>query len=237
MISPRNIFFLIQISIISSCSLQFKYREHTDHFEQEIQKLEELKDHLNKEDYFLFMGSSSIRRWETIEEDMAPYPVIKRGYGGAHYYDLIHFVDRLIEGKNKTSAVFLFVANDITGYNSWDKLHKDLTPNEIKKLFKVITSKIHKKLSPNIPIYVIETTPTPSRWKVWDKITQANDLIKEYTEQKPSLHFISTRKYFINKRGRPEGKYFVSDSLHLSRAGYDLWEEIIKNKLKVKDKI
>ena len=182
------------------------------------------------------MGSSSIRRWDTIEEDMAPYTVIKRGYGGAHYYDLIHFVDRLIEGKNKTSAVFLFVANDITGYSSWDKLHKDLTPNEIKKLFKVITSKIHKKLSPNIPIYVIETTPTPSRWKVWDKITQANDLIKKYTEQKPNLHFISTRKYFINRRGRPEGKYFVSDSLHLSSAGYDLWEKIIKNKLKVKDR-
>ena len=48
MISPSNIFFLIQISIISSCSLQFKYREHTNHFEKEIQKLEEMKDHLDK---------------------------------------------------------------------------------------------------------------------------------------------------------------------------------------------
>ena len=72
---------------------------------------------------------------------MAPYSSIKRGYGGAHYYDLIHYIDRLIEKKER-QAIIIFVANDITGYSSWDKLHKDLTPNEIKKLFKVITNKI-----------------------------------------------------------------------------------------------
>ena len=104
------------------------------------------------------MGSSSIRRWVSLAEDMAPYSSINRGYGGAHYYDLIHFVDRLIEGKNKTSAVFLFVANDITGYSSWNNRHNDITPNEIKKLVKVITNKIHNNLSNDIPILLIETT-------------------------------------------------------------------------------
>ena len=28
----------------------------------------------------LFIGSSSIRLWKTLEQDMAPYPVIQRGY-------------------------------------------------------------------------------------------------------------------------------------------------------------
>ena len=36
------------------------------------------------------------------------------------------------------------------------------------------------------------------------------------------------------KRGAPEGKYFVKDSLHLSEAGYGLWEEIIKDALSEK---
>mgnify|MGYP000192938387 CR=1 FL=1 len=132
------------------------------------------------------------------------------------------------QGSYAMTAITAVTAQNTTGVKSI----VSISPNEIKKLFKVITSKIHKKLSPNIPIYVIETTPTPSRWGVWDKIAQANDLIKEYTEQKPNLHFISTRNHFFNDRGRPEGKFFRRDSLHLSDAGYDLWEEIIKKNLK-----
>ena len=227
----RVLFLITIITSISGCSLQHKYRSHKGTFEKNIQKLEQLTDFVDKEDYLLFMGSSSVRLWKTIEEDMAPYSVVKRGYGGAHYYDLIHFVDRLIKDKDKAQAVLIFVANDITGYKGWDKLHNDLTPKEVLRLFKAITNKIHRGLSPEIPIYVIETTPTPSRWKVWDKIAEANDLIKAYTEQKSNLHFISTRSHFFNERHRPEGKFFVKDSLHLSDAGYDLWEQIIKAEL------
>ena len=107
-------------------------------------------------------------------------------------------------------------------------MHKNLSPKEIKKLFKVITRKIHENISPEIPIYVIETTPTPSRWEVWNQIANANDLIKAYTEKKSNLNFISTRNYFLNKNGLPRGEYFVEDSLHLSNSGYKLWEKIIK---------
>ena len=60
-------------------------------------------------DYLLFIGSSSIRRWVSLAEDMAPYSSINRGYGGAHYYDLIHYIDRLIEGKKNRQRPLLFL--------------------------------------------------------------------------------------------------------------------------------
>jgi len=216
------------VILITGCSLQYKYRNYKNTFENEIQELEQLNDYSDKSNYLLFIGSSSIKRWNSIERDMAPYSVLKRGYGGAHYYDLIHFIERLLIDKNKAKAVFIFVANDITKINSWDKMHKNLSPKEIKKLFTIITRKIHKNLSPEIPIYVIETTPTPSRWEVWSQIANANDLIKAYTEKKSNLNFISTRNYFLNKNGLPRGEYFVEDSLHLNNSGYELWEKIIK---------
>ena len=169
-------------------------------WQKDIQKLEQFTDDNNKEDYLLFIGSSSIRRWVSIEEEMYPYSSVRRGYGGAHYYDLIHYVERLVKNKEKAKAIILFVANDIRGSSSEHKLHKDLTPHEIKKLFKAVTKKIHKKLSDDMPIYVIETTPTPSRWKVWDQIATANDLIQSYTETKSNIHFIPTRDAFLNKR-------------------------------------
>ena len=227
------VLFIIMLGylFVGGCSLEYKYRAYQYHFDKDIQALEMLTEYKELEDYLLFIGSSSIRRWNNIQEDMSPYAVVKRGYGGAHFYDLIHFIDRLMEDKQEAKAVLIFVANDITGSNGWDKLHKDLTPNEVKNLFKAICKKIHKKQSKKTPIYLIETTPTPSRWAVWNKISKSNDLIQNYTEQDPNLHFISTRNFFLNQKGRPDGKYFVADSLHLSEAGYDLWEHIIKENL------
>tara|TARA_A100001015_G_scaffold305512_1_gene398348 strand:+ start:6355 stop:6492 length:138 start_codon:yes stop_codon:yes gene_type:complete len=39
--------------------------------------------------------------------------------------------------------------------------------------------------------------------------------------------FIVLFGYFLNQKGLSVGKYFVADSLHLSEAGYNLWESII----------
>ena len=227
----QHILTLLLFSLIVSCSLEQKYSAFKNTFEQDIQALEQLGDYEEKEDYLLFIGSSSIRRWNSIKADMAPYVVVKRGYGGAHYYDLIHHVDRLVKNISAAKAVIIFVANDISGPNDWDKIHQDLTPREVKTLFKAVAKKIHKQLGDETPIFVIETTPTPSRWHVWNQISTANDLIQEYTEKQANLNFISTRNEFFNKRGVPKGKYFIKDSLHLSEAGYDLWEQIIKDAL------
>lgn len=231
----RFIMVLILFQSISGCSLKHKYSKHKYHFEDDIQALEQLTDYENLQDYLLFIGSSSIRRWDSIEDDMSPYAIVKRGYGGAHYYDLIHFIDRLIENKQKAKAVIIFVGNDITLGNRdeyFNTRHSDLTPKEISNLFKSITKKISSKLGENLPIFVIETTPTASRWHVWKEIAQANDLIKTFTEKKSNLNYISTRKFFLNEKGYPIGEYFESDSLHLNNKGYNLWQGIIKKSLK-----
>lgn len=216
---------------ITSCSLQKKYKNFKGTFLTEIEQLERLDDIGNKKDYVLFIGSSSIRLWDRIEDDMAPYTVVKRGYGGAHYYDLIHYISRLVAGHNNAKAIILFVANDITGKQSWDTLHRDLAPAQVKRLFKAVSKDIHKTLNKNIPIFVIETTPTPARWAVWEHTSKANNLIKRYTEKTPHLNYISTRNFFINKDGIVNANLFLKDSLHLNYSGYKLWSEIIKHEL------
>ena len=134
----RNLIFVFA-GLLLSCSPLKKYENTADIFEDEILKLEQ-KDYQSKssENSLLFIGSSSIRGWDKIEEDMIPYSTIKRGYGGAHYYDLIHFINRLVKNHNP-KAILIFVANDITGTkNSINNNHKDLKPIEVKKLFKFI---------------------------------------------------------------------------------------------------
>ena len=155
---------------------------------------------------------------------MAPYQAVKRGYGGAHFYDLIHFTERLVTPHCRASALICFVANDISGKDS------DLSPREVYKLFKFFTRQVHR-IHPELPIYFIEITPTPSRWKVWDQISQVNAKVKQYAATNSMINFISTQKKFLGPKGRPHPDLFVSDSLHLSDKAYWLWSEIIKNKL------
>ena len=215
--------------ILCSCSLQKKYQKHNQYFEREIQKLEHKIATELQDDYLLFIGSSTIRLWDSILKDMKPYNCVKKGYGGAHYYDLIHFVDRLVIGHKVPMAVLIFVANDITGIET--KTHSDLTPIQVKRLFVNITKKIKNQLGSEIPIFVIETTPTPKRWEAWPKIAEANDRIEAYTQKKDRLFYISTRNFYTNGLGVPNKEFFLDDNLHFNKKGYRLWSEIIKNAL------
>ena len=225
---------LIFLLLIISCSPLKKYENTAAKWEKDISKLES-QDQSEKytENAILFIGSSSIRAWNSMEKDMFPYETIKRGYGGAHYSDIIHFTKRLVK-NHSPKAILIFVANDIKGNNKSDIYSKNLTdrtPNEVKRLFKLVIDQI-RSVHKEIPIFGIETTPTKSRWKAWPKISLANDLIKEYCESKDNLYYISTRNHYIGKNGLPTEELFIRDKLHLNRKGYALWGEIIKNNLK-----
>ena len=213
--------FVVFLFTIISCSPLKKYDGTAAKWENDIVKLENLN---NSQDYtknqILFIGSSSIRLWKSIKRDLYPYEPIKRGYGGARYSDLIHFTERLVS-PHKVKAVGIFVANDITGGMN------DLSPKEVLDLAKFIVKKIQKSHK-NKPIFFIETTPTSKRWKVWDKISKANDLIKDFSSNNRNIFYIDTRSFYFTTNGMPNDDFFIRDKLHLNSKGYKLWAKIIK---------
>ena len=225
-------FFPLLTVLLISCSPLKKYPLKSERWENDIKALEYIDNQeICGQDCILFVGSSSIRLWKNIKSDMSPYEVLGRGYGGAHFYDLIHYTERLVKNHNP-KAIAVFVANDITGKNngSW---YGDLRPKQVLQLFKFFTKEI-QSIHGDIPIFAIETTPTISRWSVWDKISTANDLIKNYTAKKENLDYITTRLDFLDSKGYPKEKYFMNDKLHLNKSGYKLWAKIIKNSFKEK---
>ena len=215
---------ILVLLLIISCSPLKKYEETASKWEKDIAKLERLdKSQEYSDDSILFIGSSSIRLWSSIKDDLDPYETIRRAYGGARYTDLIHFTKRLVSSHD-IKAVGVFVANDITGGMN------DLMPPEVLKLAKFVVKQIRRSHL-DTPIFFIETTPTPKRWKAWPEISNANDLIMRYCNEKKGLFYISTRDYFIDKNGLPKEDLFIKDKLHLNRNGYSVWGGIIKNNL------
>ena len=182
-------------------------------------------------DAVLFFGSSSIRLWDTIEEDMAPWPVVQRGYGGARMSDMAAYMDRVIgprlgpDNPRRPRALCLFVANDIAGNGELD-----VEPGEVLVRFRRIHDYVRGR-DATLPVFWIEVTPTAKRWAVWPKIEEAARLIRDRVAGSPNTYFIPTAGAYIGPDNRPREELFVEDKLHLNEAGYDLWGSLIKAKL------
>ncbi len=213
-------------TLLISCSTLYNLQNlpEVKSWESSIARFDSLNRHESyPSDAIMFAGSSSIRLWKSLEEDMEPYSVIQRGYGGAKLTDFAVYANRIFSISELKAAV-IFVANDISG--SVD----DKSPDEVRKLF-LIVLKIFRKAHPDTPFFWIQITPTPSRWKVWPEILAANELIKKECEKRKNTYFIQTDYAFLDANGEPNKKYFLSDRLHLNNEGYRVWKEIIKEKL------
>jgi lysophospholipase L1-like esterase len=219
----RYIILLISF-VLLSCSPTGKYQNLAEvrSWEKDIQNFEQLdKSEKYQDDAILFAGSSSIRLWNSLEKDMVPYHVIRRGYGGAKLSDFAVYAGRIID-PHPCKAIVLFIANDITGTD------QDKTPSEVAELFKSVL-KIIRKGHPSTTVFWVAVTPTVSRWKVWPEIQKANGLIKKICENQKNTYFIKTDFAFLNENGLPKDELFREDKLHLTEKGYAVWTEIIKN--------
>jgi hypothetical protein len=212
--------------VILSCSPLRKYQTlpEVQAWENDIQQFEQLdKSEKYSENSILFAGSSSIRLWNTLERDMAPYPVIQRGFGGSKLSDMVVYAERTFN-PHPCKAIVIFIANDITG-NDQDK-----SPQEVAGLFRYVL-RIIRKTHPETPVFWIAITPTPSRWKVWPEIVKANNLIKNICETQKNSYFIRTDFAFLNENGLPKDELFREDKLHLNDEGYKVWTKIIKKEI------
>lgn len=167
----------------------------------------------------LVTGSSSVRMWNDIQSDLAPFQVMRRGYGGAKLADFNYYADRIIKPQ-QFKAILIFVANDIAGRE------EDLTPGEVFSLYKHLVKQVRQR-NPDTPLFWIEVTPTPSRWDASDQIREASALISTYCDLNEDLYFLNTYDVFMNQEAVPDSALFRSDMLHLNQDGYQLWSKTI----------
>jgi lysophospholipase L1-like esterase len=169
----------------------------------------------------VFTGSSSIRFWRDLEQQMAPIPVIRRGYGGARMSDVVHYVDRMVIAYDPSAVVLFAGSNDLAGRSS------DGTPEELLAGYVRFVEAVHASL-PETPIYYLSITPTRMHWKRWPLVRETNELIEAHTFTDERLHFVDTTDLFLADDGKPDPKLFRFDRLHPNRRGYEAWASVIK---------
>lgn len=177
----------------------------------------------SSDDAVLFIGSSSIRRWDTIAKDMAPFETIRRGYGGAKFTDMGVFAKR-ITSPHHYRALVMFVGNGVVGEPT------DHSPDMIESLARHIVNVSHQH-QPGAPVFLIEITPCEKRFSAWSKIRAVNARLREVALSTPDTYFVPTASHYLTANGVPRPELFVDDRLHLSQQGYSLWASLIKRRL------
>lgn len=208
------------VLIISAIALA---QENPDphRFDQAIQNFENW-DSKNSfpEDAILFVGSSSIRMWKT-QESFPDLTLINRGFGGAHISDVNFFVEKTVLKYNAPIIFFYCGDNDIAGNKS---------PQQVLNDYKIFVQSVFENRS-DTKILFLAIKPSTSRWRFWPEMDAANQLISQYSENNEQLYFVDTATPMLEISSPPPADLFISDGLHLSEKGYQLWTEVVMAQL------
>jgi lysophospholipase L1-like esterase len=164
----------------------------------------------------LFVGSSSIRMWQTAES-FPDLPVINRGFGGSHISDVNHFAGRIVLKYKPRMIVFYAGDNDIADGKS---------PQQVFEDFQRFVQIVHARLR-DTPIVFISIKPSPSRWKLWPQVQEANALVEEFSKSDGRLVYVDAATPMLAPDGQPRPEIFLDDELHMNVAGYRLWTRIL----------
>jgi lysophospholipase L1-like esterase len=165
----------------------------------------------------VFTGSSSIKRWD-LAKSVPNLPVVNRGFGGSQIHDATKYAPKIVTPLKPKLVIFYSGDND---------LQSKKTPEKTAADFAEFCAVVHKEL-PKTQIWFIAIKPCPSRWANYEKQVVANKLIRAQCEKDSErLLFIDIVPAMLGSDGRPSPELFVKDMLHLSSAGYKIWNDQI----------
>ena len=165
----------------------------------------------------LFVGSSSIRMWTSLASDFPGVPVLNRGFGGSRMDDLLRYADRLVFRYHPRTVVFYEGDND---------LQDGRTPARIAGDVAEFLQRI-RTAQPLTRVVCLAVKPSPSRWALVDKIRQTNALLEAIVARDTMATFVDVFTPMLGPDGRPRPELFLSDSLHMTPAGYAIWRDAV----------
>lgn len=165
----------------------------------------------------LLLGSSSAHRWVTLTEDVPGVQVVNRGIEGAELGELSAYVDELVAPYDPRLIVLYAGDNDLA---------RGRTPEAVLAAFETLMDALRARL-PEVPVLYLSIKPSPVRWGRIAAIRRANALVATYAEAQPGVAFVDVFTPMLDPLGRPRRALYLRDGLHLSRAGYALWAEVL----------
>lgn len=171
----------------------------------------------------VFAGSSSIRMWKTLSRDMAPLPVVNRGFGGSHLAHLVYNARRIITPYRPSKVLVYAGDNDLA---KGSPKTAEVVLHDYQKLVALIHADV-----PDSEILFLAIKPSLARWDRWPEMERANSLIARFCDSDPKLVYVDVASPLIANDGEPRDDVFLGDGLHLNATGYAAWTRVVRAQL------
>lgn len=170
----------------------------------------------------VFTGSSSIRLWDSAQQDFPGKKIINRGFGGSQTDAVAYFADRIIVPYKPRQVVIYVGDNDLAAGK---------TPEKVLADFKDLFFKIRNQV-PKATITFLSIKPSPSRIKLLGSIRETNTMIKGFLNSQKRTSYVDVFTPMLLPGGKPRPELFRADSLHMTPAGYAVWKSALAPYLK-----
>ena len=192
----------------------------TNPFESEIEALQaKLTDPPPRP--IVFYGSSSIRLWNTLSQDLPNYPVLNCGFGGSRLTDCLYFAPRVI-APLKPSAVVIYAGDN--------DLATGAAPEQVFDSFRRLFFALRTS-SPDLPIAFVSVKPCPARFNYIQNIERFNHLVDDFLGTQSNTDYIDIFSDLLGPDHQPIVSLFRGDRIHLSQAGYQIFKRDISEYL------
>ncbi len=169
----------------------------------------------------VFYGSSSIRLWPSLKREFPHVTIENWGFGGSTLQECDFFFERAIVPRQPRGIVFYGGDNDLA---------KGRTVTQVWEALRDLLDKRDAQL-PCVPFAFGALKPSASRAALRDEIEEANEWCNREIASRENCAWLDWFGAMLDASGQPRRELFLADGLHLSRAGYELWNSVLKHDL------
>jgi lysophospholipase L1-like esterase len=167
-------------------------------------------------DGILFVGSSSIVRWSSAES-FPGLPIINRGFGGSQASDVLPWIEEAVLQYDPAVVVYYEGDNDTAAGKKADQIFAD-----VREFSEAVLAH-----DASTRIVILSVKPSPRRWEQWPEMQATNALVREYADSRPTVEYVDVGTPMLGADGQPLAHLYVEDRLHMTPAGYEIWNRIL----------
>lgn len=148
------------------------------------------------------------------------YTIVNRAFGGSTLLDVIHYEKEVVFPYKPKQIVIYCGENDIA---SSDTISGKIVFERFKTLYNDI-----RKVFPKVSIVYVSMKPSPSRWKMKERLINGNELISKFIKSQKNTVFVSVWEKMLDSNNNPIPTIFLEDRLHMNAQGYSIWQKILE---------
>lgn len=160
----------------------------------------------------VFYGSSTIQRWESLQEDVANSNALNLGIGGSTLHACRMYLERLVLPHRPGKLVIYCGENDI---------ERGESAAQVAESFVALTKRI-ETLLPQTDCWFVSIKPSPGRLEKTPVIDEANRRIRSQIDRFDRWQYVDWCSELLLADGQPEARLFCSDGVHVNADGYKI---------------